>query len=100
MRPHPGWRDAPSLRKAVKPPRLKRVLPAFQGRGLQSALTDSWCALNALGGREGLRVIGEGLGAPSRWFLSHSTASSLEMHSAGDMLEGLPGTPGGQAEKQ
>ena len=38
--------------------------------------------------------------SPGRWFLGHSTASSLEMHSAGDMQEGLPSAPGGQAEKQ
>ena len=48
-RPRPGWRDTPSLRKAVKPPQLKGVLPALQGRGLRSALTNSQCALNALG---------------------------------------------------
>ena len=43
---------------------------------------------------------GGSLGAPSCWFLSHSTASSLEMHSARDMQEGLLSTPGGEAEKQ
>ncbi|CAM9873406.1 unnamed protein product [Rangifer tarandus platyrhynchus] len=71
-----------------------------QGRGLQCALTNSRRVLNALGGREGLQVTGEGPGTPGGWFMGHSTASSLEMHSAGDMQEGLPSAPGGQAEKQ
>lgn len=80
----------------MKPPQLKGVLPALQGRGLRSALTNSRCALSALGGREGLRVTGGGPGTPGRWFLGHGTASSLETHSAGDMQEGLPAPPEGR----